>query len=403
MRPFAFTLVFVVGSLAAHGEESRAGKETVASAAAAQQDATLELKDVVAQLDTLDTSLDDANKRLEGQQQQLATADRAVADRTQRIHDLEMHIDDAQATLSELEARRRRLDGDRQQQVERIAAHLRDAWRFAHQDVLKTLLSQEEPATFERMIRYHGYFAKARAAEVDKLRTTLATLADNERRIAQQRQALRTNRTAVREEYAVLLTERDSRRQLVAGLRMDLSNLREQRERLTASRQRLESLVQELQRQAALAAKELAGAGLGAEGSLPWPVDGRLHRRFGQPRAGGRMHWQGVYILAPLGSDVRAVASGRVVFADWLRGFGLLAIVDHGDSQISLYGYADALYKRVGDLVEGGEIIAAAGQSGGQDQVGLYFEMRQAGKPINPQTWLKAQSEDAESTAEASR
>ena len=105
------------------------------------------------------------------------------------------------------------------------------------------------------------------------------------------------------------------------------------------------------------------------------------------------MKWQGMVIQAPLGADVRAVAAGTVVFADWLRGFGLLAVVDHGDDHMSLYGYADALYKRAGERVEGGETIAAAGQSGGQQDVGLYFEIRRNGQPIDPRNWLRSRAE----------
>ena len=386
MRSFALTTTLVAGLVA--GTVAAQGEEVGVDEDAAQADPAQALEDVVERLNTLDTSLDDAGKRLAGQQEQLAVADRAVADRARHLHDLSARIDETEAALDELAAKRQRLDEQRQRQVEAIAEHLRDAWRFSDQDALRMLLEHEDPSTFERVIRYHGYFAKARAAEVAKLRATLDELADNERRSQEQRQALLDDQAAAQDARAGLVAERDDRRRLVQGLRIDLSNLSEQRERLLADRRRLASLVEELQRQA----EEFADTGLGTEGNLPWPVDGQLFRRFGQPRAGGRMHWQGVYILAPLGSDVRAVAGGRVVFADWLRGFGLLAIVDHGGRQLSLYGYADSLYKRVGDRVEGGEVIAAVGQSGGQERVGLYFEMRQAGEPIDPQDWLQTRA-----------
>ena len=126
------------------------------------------------------------------------------------------------------------------------------------------------------------------------------------------------------------------------------------------------------------------------KGDLRWPVDGRLVRRFGQSRAGGRLRWQGVAFEAPEGSKVQAVAPGVVVFADWLRGFGMLAIIDHGDGWMSLYGSVDAIYKRRGDPVERGEAIATVGQSGGEMDVGLYFEMRYDGEPKDPLTWLRS-------------
>ena len=125
-----------------------------------------------------------------------------------------------------------------------------------------------------------------------------------------------------------------------------------------------------------------------AKGQLDWPVQGKLTYRFGEPRAGGRLSWEGIYVTAPSGSAVTAVGRGQVVFSDWLRGFGLLTIIDHGNNQMSLYGFCDSLIRRNGDWVESGEIVASAGQSGGQDLTGLYFEIRIKGQPTNPLAWL---------------
>ncbi len=368
-----------------------------ALAANAQDETTAgrELDAVVERLNALDTWLDDAGKKLAGQQRQLADADRGIAAAAKRIRSLGTRIDQARAALAQLASEREVLDLRHRQQAQRIADHLRDAWRLLDRGGLKMLLNQEDPAEFERMVRYHGYFIRARFAAIDEFRATLAALAQNEEQLQGQRQALENARIAVGRDRAALLAERERRHRLIAGLQTDLSHKGKERERLESSRQRLEALIEELRRQAepAAAKRESAnGSGRLAEGggNLPWPVDGRLHRRFGQPRAGGRMRWQGVAFLAPPGAEVRAVAGGRVVFADWLRGFGLLAIIDHGHEQMSLYGYADALYKSLGDRVESGEAIASAGQSGGQLEAGLYFEIRQRGKPVDPLAWLQS-------------
>jgi len=357
--------------------------------AMAEQDASRELGDVVERLNALDSWLDDAGKRLAAQQKQLANADREVASVAERIRGLSRRADDAESALAGLAAERARLDARRQEQTALIAEHLRQAWRFSRKDPLKAVLNQQDPAALQRMGRYHGYFAEARAKAVDELRSTLHTLEDNERRLGEERQTLVDARASVQREQTALVAERRKRQRLVRSLGADVSSKSKERERLESSRRRLAALVAELERQAERAGR-VAGNGLGAAGDLPWPVEGRIAASFGDARAGGRMRWQGMVILAPLGADVRAVAAGEVIFADWLRGFGLLAIVDHGDNHMSLYGYADALFKRVGDRVEGGESIAAVGQSGGQSDVGLYFEIRQAGKPIDPRKWLQS-------------
>ena len=158
-----------------------------------------------------------------------------------------------------------------------------------------------------------------------------------------------------------------------------------ERKRLEADRSRLEQLFAELSRRAT----ELDGSAFVArKGRLPWPLRGRVTNAFGQSRADGRLTWHGTLIAADEGTEVKAVFRGRVVFANWLRGFGLLTIVDHGGGYMTLYGHADVLLKTVGDWTEGGEVIARAGKSGGQQISGLYFEVRQKGAARDPIAWL---------------
>ena len=158
-----------------------------------------------------------------------------------------------------------------------------------------------------------------------------------------------------------------------------------QRERLHTDRNRLEALLAELRRRAT----ELDGSQFASrKGSLPWPVHGTVRSRFGQTRADGRLVWHGIVLAADEGTPVTSIFRGRVVFADWLRGFGLLTIIDHGSGYMTLYGQADVLSKTVGEWVESGEIIARAGRSGGKTISGLYFEVRQQGMARDPLRWL---------------
>ena len=238
------------------------------------------------------------------------------------------------------------------------------------------------------MLRYQGYLARAGADAIDKLRAAASGVAANRLRLEARQRRLETAQQTVTGERAALVGKRESGRRAVAGLRSELARKGKERERLAADRERLRQLVARLETRAS----PMPGAdrsGEAAHGVLAWPVDGRLTRRFGQARAGGRMRWEGIYLQAPLGAEVRAVAGGRVVFGDWLRGFGMLLIIDHGAGRLSLYGHADALFKRVGDHVEAGEVIAAVGKSGGQQETGLYLEVRQGGQAIDPLGWLR--------------
>ena len=358
----------------------------------AAEDAASELEEVVQRLNALDTWIDDAGRRLANQQKSLSNADRGIAEIAVRTRALSTQVAQAEADLEGLAAQREQLQARRLAQAEYIAEHIRAGWRLSGRAFVKALLNQEDPAAYERMIRYHGYFANARADAIAEFRATLGALSESERELREQRDSLQVARQTLDNERATLLGERGKRRQLIAGLRTDLSDKGREREQLESSRERLAALIADLERQAALAAAEPVGEGLGTAGDLPWPVDGQVHRRFGEERASGRMRWQGMLIQASSGSDIRAVAAGQVVFADWLRGFGLLAIVDHGDDHMSLYGHADALHKHAGDRVEGGETIATIGQSGGQADVGLYFEIRQGGEPIDPRLWLQSRT-----------
>lgn len=377
MRRWPIALAFLVPIGAA---------TAAADAAEEEPDAARELAQVVERLNALDVWLDQAGQHLASRQKALQSADRRVAAAAGRIRDLGGRIGAAEAALVELDRERETLAEERELHTHRVAEHARAAWRLAGDDVAKLILNQQDPAAVERVLRYHAHLADTRAAAADALAETLADLDRNAAERRREAESLRQARSELAAGQRALVAERDRQRQVVAGLEADVDAKRQERERLLASQQRLQQLVD------ALAARKLpgpSGAGLGQAGRLPWPVEGRVQANFGEPRAGGRMRWQGMVIAAPQGAAVRTVASGRVAFADWLRGFGMLAIVDHGDGYLSLYGHADTLYKSADDRVEAGETIAAVGRSGGQDQIGLYFEIRKGGVPVDPRAWLR--------------
>lgn len=361
-------------------------------ASGAEDQATVErrLANIAEDLNALDAWLDDAGKRLAEVQQDIAAADRKIADANAATRRLDAGLAATRSQLEALAAQRKAYDQRRAEQAQRIARHARDAWRHAGEDFFKLLLNQQDPDDLDRIVRYHGYFSRARLRAVEAYRQTLDAIAGNERATRERRAALVRQREALLEQRAALSAGRAERETFLNRLGSDRDRRSDARRRLLADRRRVETLLTRLRRQVAAALEQAPATQLAAsKGRLRWPVAGRVTQRFGQPRAGGRLRWEGVYFAAPAGTEVQAVHSGRVVFADWLRGLGFLAIVDHGDGHLSLYGHADDLLKRVGDWVEPGEPIAVAGNSGGQPQSGLYFEVRANGQPTNPLAWLE--------------
>jgi murein hydrolase activator len=202
----------------------------------------------------------------------------------------------------------------------------------------------------------------------------------------QQLAILESRRSA---ELVALDESRRKRGKVLSDLQASTKSRVRNLERLKAQKSGLEKLLRELRRATESYAFKTPQAFSKLRGKLAWPVNGRITARFGESRAGG-VKWDGVMLAADRGATVRAIAPGRMIYADWLPGLGLLAIVDHGGGYLSLYGHNDRLFKEVGEKIGGGEPLAAVGDSGGRSRPELYFEIRRAGKPVDPRPWFKS-------------
>src|SRR5690606_18563638 len=300
---------------------------------------------------------------------------------------IERKADDARRRAAELETERAAIDRRLSAEKSLLAEQLRVAYMNGRAELLKLLLSQESPADFGRMMVYYGYFSRARGAQLRAVAEDL----DEARRVAAEAEAvaaeldaLSTRRAA---ELAALERSRSERQALLAELETSIAAAGGEVERLRDEERRLIELVTEL-------GNLLAGFPADSEepfdrlkGRLAWPVAGEITADYGKERAGG-LRWNGVLLSAPAGAPVRAVYHGRVAFADWLQGLGLLIVLDHGDGYMSLYGHNDALLKEPGDWVRPGEPIAEVGTTGGRREPALYFEIRHRGQPVNPHAWI---------------
>jgi septal ring factor EnvC (AmiA/AmiB activator) len=340
---------------------------------------------VTKRLNDLDAWFSTANRKQRSLQKDLRTTDQSIAATNKAIREIEAQLNEIRDALTALKGELTALELQRDEQAQRIAQHLAAAYRLSGEDFIKLLLNQEDPDRFDRMLRYHRYFSAARSEALDAYRRTMLDIESNATETSAREAALAERQAKLDGQRQELLTQRRQRTQLLAALSDEMKGKSKERSQLAEDRARLETLITELNRRA----QSIDGTAFArSKGKLPWPAKGTLAHRFGSQRAGGLLKWQGIFITAKEGAPVTAIASGRVAFSDWLRGFGLLTIIDHGSGYMSLYAHSDVLYKRVGETVRGGEAVATTGKSGGQNESGLYFEIRYKGTATDPLVWL---------------
>jgi septal ring factor EnvC (AmiA/AmiB activator) len=334
-----------------------------------------------------------------------ASHDALEHDRASRsLRDAEVTLGGARSELSRLraevadrEAQRARLAQQRaQQQAEltharaTLAGQLRAAYMIGQQEPLKLLLNQRDPLAGARLLNYYQYFGRARADQVAQISAALTRLDAIDADLGAEQTRLTELKTEQQEQFAQAEHARDARQKALAVVDQEAQSRSQSLARLKAQQADLEKLLAELSRSLkSVQPPDNVSAFGRLRGVLGWPVAGRLVAQFGDRRASG-VRWDGLVIAAERGSPVKAVSAGRVVYADWLPGLGLLVIVDHGEGYLSLYGHNDKLYKAVGEPVSTGETIAASGDSGGRDRPELYFEIRRDGKPVDPRPWFRA-------------
>ncbi len=307
-----------------------------------------------------------------------------------------------EARVRELEAERVRreqeVDGERAE----LAGELRTAYVNGREEQLKLLLNQEDPSTFGRMLAYYGYFGRARAERIRGIQDQLEHLALVREKIVAENARLATLEQQREQRVADLEASQDKRAQAVRAIDQQIKTRGGELKQLQSQAKSVERLIAELRKaiersQQAQPARKGGSTGTVARqapfeplrGKLPWPVqDGKVIARFGQPRAGGSMRWQGMLIGTERGARVRAPYAGRVVYGDWLPGMGLMLVIDHGGGYMSLYGHNEELFRKVGESVVAGDAIGSVGDSGGHSQPALYFEVRRGRTPVDPQTWL---------------
>jgi len=349
-----------------------------------------ELKRLREQIKQLQASQSKNRSKLSKEQRSLKDADIAINKSTKVLRRTRNELKASQKKLKALGKEEQQLNQHKSLQQSALADQIRAAYMSGKQEYIKVLLNQEDPAKLARALMYYEYLNKARSEKIAALKTTLEKLQKVIQAIAEEQTKLTALENKQAQQNKKLVSLKSQRQKVVASLQKQVQSNDKKLQEWQANEQDLVSILDTLEQRIAQFIPEQALEGLKPlRGQLNWPVRGTLRERFGRNREGSQARWSGVLIGANSGQAVTAIHHGRVVYSDYLRGFGLITIIDHGKGYMSLYGHNEALYKQAGDWVEAGERVATVGQTGGYPKVGLYFEIRHKSKAINPLKFIR--------------
>lgn len=305
------------------------------------------------------------------------------------VRKLQKEIKTQQQQLNELQKKQKQLKKDRQKLETDIASQIAASYRLGREEKIKILLNQEDPKKLSRTLTYADYFNRARLASIKKHQQTIQELELLKPAIQHESARLLNNKNKLIKQRKYLKNSYAKRNQTLKKIHADIKTKQGQLNKLQQDQKQLQALLDAVE--VTVTNIKLPGDATPfakTKGQLPWPTQGQLRNRFGQKRPPSNLRWQGISFFANSGKSVKAVHHGRVIFADWFRGKGLLIIVDHGDGYMSLYAHHQTLLREAGDWVSAGETLGTVGSSGGLDHSELYFEIRHQGKAISPRRWL---------------
>lgn len=373
-------------------------------ASAALDDKHQQLSELRSRIEQLKREVEHAANERDEAADALRTSERNISTLNRNLYDLGIQEGGLNRELARLGSESRHTEATLEEQHKRLAQLLRLRYQQGTPDALRIALGGENPAATQRQLAYAGYVARARARLIRTHHQTLSRLSNLKDQVTANKRHLSKVKAEQLERKRDLEQEKKSRIQVIGRISEQIRKQRKEIGTLERDEQRLTRLIERLAKlQAQRARTRPAKPGQKVEqvvdgslagldfprlrGKLALPVAGEIISRFGQVREGGGPAWKGMFIRSAGGTPVYAVATGRVAFADWLRGFGNLIILDHGDNYLSLYSNNESLYKQAGEMVKAGDTIAAAGNTGGHENTGLYFELRHQGKPFDPLSW----------------
>ncbi|MFA6179948.1 MAG: peptidoglycan DD-metalloendopeptidase family protein [Candidatus Methylopumilus sp.] len=393
------------------------------------------LSDIHERIESLKKELNIAQEAHADATDALKASEKSISDTNRKLYELNQQHQENRIKLESLQAQKSEIEDILQDQKQLLGAQLYQQYLHGQQSYLQVVLQQQDPGSIARQLQYFSYVSRARAKLIASMQANLGKITRLNDDTAQALQAITNLKVAQEQERRQLQAQKDERSKVLKKLASKISAQRGEIDKLKRDEKSLSQLVERLariaqqkaaqqkkeqrlaqQKQAKANKRSTTGsqpqeetapsqqAPIGTNNTLPTnafdggnfaalrgklnlPVRGDVTNRFGAAREDTGVSWKGLFIKSSEGSDVKSVASGRVVFADWMRGFGNLLIIDHGDGYMSLYGNNQALLRKVGDTVKGGDTIAAVGNSGGNESSGLYYELRKQSRPFDPLSW----------------
>lgn len=351
-----------------------------------------ELKQLKIKIKKIRNELDEVRTLQDRIRQELRTTEVNISKRVNNLYQLKRKLRHQNKRLRKLQHQRNELNKDLDLQQELLGQQVRTSYTIGKQEYLKLLLNQESPSEIGRVLTYYEYFNQARSERIDTSKKTLISLVQIKKRIKSETKTLQKLKRQQVDEKTKLEESYKGRALVIAKLSKDIQNKDSVLQQLLENEKRLGRVLNVITDTMPDIATDIGGkrkAFRKLKGKLYWPALGKVKPLFGKPRKLASVKWNGVIIKAKQGNNVRAISHGRVAYADWLRGYGLLIILDHGDGYMSLYGHNETIKKETGDWVAPGDIIGSVGDTGGQQRAGLYFEIRHNGKPTNPKIWCR--------------
>ena len=349
-----------------------------------------QLKQLRQQIKDLKSSLKQQQHNKSRLEQEIQQAEQHIADTARKLFNTGQKIQQLNSSLEQLNQSLEKHNRELTVQQELLSGQLQASYNIGRQEYIKLLLNQQNPATISRIMTYYDYFNRARSRQINEVNQLLSSISADKQAISLTRKNLREQQVQLENEKHQLEQKQAQRNELVSKLDQDIASKDRQLKDLLRDKKNLTRLIKKLKKALddipALPTEKPFSK---QRGRLYWPAKGTVKKLYNHWRSVGEVKWQGNIIRSREGTPVHAISHGRIAYSDWLRGYGLIVIIDHGDGYMSLYAHNQALLKEVGDWVENNEIIATVGSSGGLKHAGLYFEIRHNGKPDNPSRWCK--------------
>ena len=371
------------------------GMSAQLQANSSQQESEKKLAKVQSKIQKSQQKIEKKRGKIGKLEKQLRESEKHIGQLDQQLSVTKAELQNSNKKIQALENQKNDLQNKLSKHRTALNIQIKSEYLFDGQEKLKLLLNKQKPTELGRTLVYYDYLYQARMNEIEDATKILEDLEEVQINIEQEQSLVRNTQISLLQEKNLLQKEQQKRNDVLRDLENNVSSEKAKLAELKENEKQLKELLEQLQATLANLPVHEQGQGFHEfKGSLYWPVVGKPSNKFGQKRNAARsnLNWEGVYIPSNEGNNVRSIYHGRIAFAEWMRGLGLLIIVDHGSGYMSLYGHNQSLYKSVGEWVNAGDRLATVGNSGGKVHAGLYFEIRKNGKPVNPAIWCTKQA-----------